>query len=127
MFDDLLQNLFLNAKNQINEQKKELGGKVIDFISSDEKINIKINGNFEILDLKISADLMSEPIEIIEDLLVVNLNKAIKKIHEIREKQMTESVGNVMPDLNSVFDMFDDVDENTDTQESDNDDNKNDR
>ena len=111
MFDDLLQNLFLNAKNQIDEQKKQLGDKVIDFISSDEKISVKINGNYEILDIKIDKELLSEPVELIEDLLVVNLNKAIKKVDEVRKEILDNTMNNAMPDLGAMFDALDDDEE----------------
>ncbi len=118
MFDNLMQNLYLNAKNKIEEEKKALAEKKIDFISSDKKISIKLNGNLEILDLSINDDILKEDKEIIEDLLVVNINKAMNKAAEIREKELKEVKDGLMPDMNNIFNSFsDEVDQNQDNDD----------
>ncbi len=114
MFDNLLNNFLENAKNQINNQKKLLDDKVIDFFSSDKKIKIKINLNYKIIDIDISEDILSEGKEAIEDLLVVNLNKAIEAAEAERDKYLENMKKDLMPDINDIFNSFsDDAEDNT--------------
>ncbi len=108
MFDNLMQNLFLNAKNQVEEQKKHFEDKFIDFISSNQKIKIKLNANGKVLDIQIAPELIDEGIEAVEDLLVVNLNKALEKAEKYRNEELEKLKTDVMPNINDIFSAFDD-------------------
>ena len=109
MFDNLMNNLFSNAKNQLEEQKKIFDDKYIEFISSEQNIKIKLNANGRIIDISLSEKILDDKEEL-EDLLVVNLNKAIEKAQKFREKELEEMKKNIMPDINDIFDSFNDID-----------------
>lgn len=103
MFDNLFQNLFENAKNQLENQKKLLENKVIDFESSDKNIKIKLNLNLKILDIQVEQIILNEDKEVLEDLLVVNINKAIEKAQEARTEYLEKIKSDIMPNIDDLF------------------------
>ena len=103
-----MQNLFLNAKNQVDEQKKQFEDKFIDFISNCQKIKIKLNANGKIIDLEIDESLLKDGKEAVEDLLVVNLNKAIEQANSVRNNELEKLKKDVMPDMNDIFNSLND-------------------
>ncbi len=106
MFDDILKNLFNETKQKIEKQKKSLSEIIIEHQATDNKISIKINGDGKIVDLKISEDLLKENHEMLEDLLVVNLNKAIEKLDEVKNKEMEKIKGEAVPNIDELFNSF---------------------
>lgn len=107
MFDNLFQNFFENAKNQLENQKKLLEDKIIDFESSDKNIKVKLNLNFKILDLQIDQTIMNEDKEILEDLLVVNINKAIENARKARTEYLEKTKSDIMPNIDDLFNSAD--------------------
>lgn len=108
MFDNLMQNLFLNTQNKIEEEKKVLEEKIIEYSSTDDYIKIKLNANIKVLDLSISPDILKEEKEMLEDLLIVNLNKAIEMAHKVRDEQLESVKSGMMPDINDILGSFSD-------------------
>lgn len=108
-----MQNVFLNAQNKIEEEKKILEQKILEYSSSDNNIKIKLNANSKLLDLSISKDLLTEDVEMLEDLLLVNLNKAIEQANKVREEQLERAKAGMMPNIDDLLGSFDidDVDE----------------
>jgi len=88
MFDNLMQNLFLNAKNKIEEEKKLLEDKIID--------------------ININEELLKEDKEMIEDLLVININKALEQAVMLKEKELETAKNDLMPDINDIFNSLND-------------------
>lgn len=103
MFDNLMQNLLLNAKNQVDDQKKQFEDKFIDFISTDQKIKIKVNANGKIKDLEIDVSLFDEGKEALEDFLVVNINRAIDLAENYRTNEIDKVKKDIMPNINDIF------------------------
>ncbi|MBN2890994.1 MAG: YbaB/EbfC family nucleoid-associated protein [Bacteroidales bacterium] len=119
MLDDLMQNLFLNAKNQIEQEKKILEDKVIDFESNDKKIFLKVSANGRIKDLNISPDLLKEEPEMVEDLLVVAINNALDKAEELRTQEMDKLKNGIIPNLDDLMSSFGDFGDVEDVQDED--------
>jgi DNA-binding protein YbaB len=110
MLDNLMQNMFLNAKNQIEDEKKVLAGKFIDFESNDKKILLKVSAEGKIQDLKISPDLLKDEVEMVEDLLVVNINKALEMAQEVRIAELEKLKSGMMPDFGDILNSLGDMD-----------------
>ncbi|MBN2662259.1 MAG: YbaB/EbfC family nucleoid-associated protein [Bacteroidales bacterium] len=108
MFDNLMQNLFLNTQNKIEEEKKVLEEKIIEYSSADDYIKIKLNANIKVLDISISPNIISEDKEMLEDFLVVNFNKAIELANKAREEQLESIKTEMMPDINDILGSFSD-------------------
>lgn len=111
MFDNLMQNLFLNAQNKVEEEKKLLEDKIIEFSSTDGNIKIKLNANSKVLDLNISDELLKEDKEMIEDLLLINFNKAFEQANKVRDEQLEGLKEGMMPNIDDLLDNFSDFDE----------------
>lgn len=59
------------------------------FEGSSSIVSIKMNGKKEILNVKIDSEgLEKDEIEMLEDMLVVAINDAIKKIDQVTEEKM---------------------------------------
>ena len=109
MLEDLMQNMFLNAKNQVEQEKKVLADKIIYFESNDKKIILKISADGKLKDLKLSSELLNEDVEMLEDLLIVNINKALQKAEEIRIAEMNKLKGEIIPDLGDIMSSIGDM------------------
>lgn len=73
-------------QKKANKTKKEFELKEFDFNSQQDLIKIKMNGRLEIADLNISEDLLDKDNkEMLQDLLTVTLNEAIKNIEKQKE------------------------------------------
>ena len=72
---------------QLQKDQKELENTIYEGVSSN--VNVKMNGKFEILDVKINIDdISSDDKELIEDMLMVAVNDAVKKVNKDKEKKM---------------------------------------
>ena len=72
---------------QLQKDQKELENTIYDGISSN--VRIKMNGKYELTEVNIDMDeISSDDKEIIEDMLMVAVNDAVKKIGKDKEKKM---------------------------------------
>ena len=59
-------------------------------------VNVKINGKKEILEVKLSPEIVDpEDIETLEDLIVAGVNEAIKKVEAISAEEMQKITGSI--------------------------------
>ncbi len=60
-----------------------------EFVGENGFVKVKINGAKEILEVKIASEkLEKEDIELLEDMLLIAMNSALKQVDEITEKKM---------------------------------------
>lgn len=63
----------------------------MEFIGESSLVTVKVNGKKEIIDVKISVEkLDNDDIEILQDMIVVAINQAMKKVDDITEKKMSK-------------------------------------
>ncbi len=83
-------------QRKVNKLKNEFDEKEFEFASQQDLITGKINGNLEIIDLKINKDLLDEENkEMLEDLLVVTINENIAKIAKEKEDTINNATNGV--------------------------------
>lgn len=83
-------------QRKVNKLKNEFDEKEFEFASQQDLVTGKINGNLEIIDLKINKDLLDEENkEMLEDLLVVNINENIAKIAKEKEDTINNATNGV--------------------------------
>lgn len=83
-------------QRKVNKLKNEFDEKEFEFASQQDLITGKINGNLEIIDLKINKDLLDEENkEMLEDLLVVTINENIAKIAKDKEDTINNATNGV--------------------------------
>jgi DNA-binding protein YbaB len=102
MLDNFMQNLLQNSQNQLSEQKNKFEESTVEYISSDNKISMKLNGNFKLLDISVSSDLLNDK-EMLEDFLVLNFNKAIEEVNKFRQVEAEKIQQGLMSNLGSLF------------------------
>lgn len=75
---------------QLQKDQAELEKTVYDGNSS--LVNVKINGKFEVLEVKINLpdgeSIEEDDVEMLEDMIMVAVNEAVKKADEDKEKKM---------------------------------------
>ena len=78
-------------KNQEKIKKMEADG-----VSGGDKVKIKINGEGEIINIFISPEIMSEPKELLEDLIIAahkNAKESLKQKTNEEISKLTEGLG----------------------------------
>ena len=74
-------------QKEMLKAKEEIDGKIFEATSS--FVNVRVKGNKEIESINISnKDLSEEDIEILQDLIVVALNDAMKQIDKETEEKL---------------------------------------
>lgn len=73
---------------QLQKDQKELEKSIYEGSSSN--VSLKINGKFELVDIKLNLDedFDKDDVEILEDMIMVALNDAVKKVAKDKEKKM---------------------------------------
>lgn len=94
-FNQLMKQAQLIQK-KVNKINKEYDEKEKEFESQNGLIKGVITGKMEIKNLSIDPELLSvENKEILEDMLVITLNEAVKNMYEEREDALDKASGGV--------------------------------
>lgn len=98
MFDELLGNSE-QLQNQINENLKK-----IEIVEKLDGIEIKANGNKNILNLSIDDTLLNQDKkEQLEEQLSVVIERLMLKITQAEQEQSTKLIHDMMPGLGNLF------------------------
>jgi len=84
------------AQQQAEEIKKKLDTTYVR--ESTDDIAITVTGNKEIKDLEISDRLLEDKEEL-QDLLVISLNRALEKAHQLHEEEMKGVAKGMLPGM----------------------------
>jgi len=103
MFGDMMTKL-KEAQEKVEATKKRLDTVLIDEKSSDDLLKITLTANREIKKIEIDDSLLEDK-EQLEDYLIVNLNKAIKKATDVNEAEIGAVAKEGMPNIPGM-DMF---------------------
>lgn len=106
MFGDMMgmMNKLKEAQKKVEETKERLHGVLIDESSSDDKLKVTITANRTIKAIAIDDSLLEDK-EMLEDYLVLTLNKAIEKATRINEAELAAVAKEGMPNIPGM-DMF---------------------
>lgn len=107
MFGDLMGMMgkLKETQQKVEETKKRLDSVLIDEESSDGLLKITLTANREIRSLEIDDSLLEDK-EQLEDYLIINLNKAIKKATDINEAELAAVAKDGMPDIPGMDGLF---------------------
>lgn len=85
---------------QKDMQKQEEEIEKTTFEGESSLVKVKVNGKKEVLSITIEnkENLDKDDLEILEDMIMVALNNAFKKVDDLREKKMSKYT-NMMPGL----------------------------
>ena len=103
MFKGNMSKLLKQAKDmqeQIEQAQSQLAELVIEADSGGGMVSVKVNGKQEIIELNIDSDAMSEDKEMLEDLIISALNKALSKSKSDSQEKMNSIAGGMMGGMN---------------------------
>ncbi len=82
------------AQKLQEEMTKQMKSTVVDASVGGGAVNVKMRGDFELLELKISPDLIKDgDVEMIQDLVLVAINEAKRKV----EEKLKSQIGGLLP------------------------------
>ena len=86
-------------QQEMEKKKQELNSKTVTAESGGGMVNVTMSCNYRIKELKISKELVNpEDIEMLEDLVIAALNKAMSDVAKTVEDEMG-GLSNMMPNI----------------------------
>ncbi len=106
MFGDMMGMMgkLKEAQKKVEETKQRLNHVLVDENSSDGKLKVTITANRTIKSISIDDELLQDK-EMLEDYLILTLNKAIEKATNVNETEIAAVAKEGMPDIPGM-DMF---------------------
>lgn len=106
MFGDMMgmMNKLKEAQKKVEETKERLNHVLVDEQSSDGKLKVSMTVNRAIKSIAIDDELLQDK-EMLEDYLILTLNKAIEKATRINEAELAAVAKDGMPNIPGL-DMF---------------------
>ncbi len=83
-------------QQQIESVQNELADLIIDAESGGGMVSVKVNGKQELLDITIDEEAMNEGKEMLEDLIISAVNKALSKSQTDSQEKMNSVTGGMM-------------------------------
>jgi len=88
-----------DMQKQIEEVQNQLSDMIIEAESGGGMVSVKVNGKQEILDLNIDPEALNEDKEMLEDLIISALNKALSRAQFDSQEKMNSVTGGMMSGL----------------------------
>ena len=99
MFKGNMSKLLKQAKDmqeQIEEAQSQLSELIIEADAGGGMVSVKVNGKQEIIELNIDPDAISEDKEMLEDLIISAMNKALSRSRADSQEKMNSIAGGMM-------------------------------
>ena len=99
MFDMMkMMGKFKEAQDKMKEIKNQLDTIKVESESGAGLVKVEVNGNKEVISIKIDKSIINE-VEMVEDLTVAAVNKAMKEVEIKSSEFIKEKTGNLMPNI----------------------------
>jgi len=86
-------------QQQIEEVQGQLSDMIVEAESGGGMVSVKVNGKQEVLEVNIDPEAMAEDREMLEDLIISALNKALSKAQTDSQEKMNSVAGGMMSGL----------------------------
>jgi len=86
-------------QQQIEDVQGQLSDMIVEAESGGGMVSVKVNGKQEVLDVNIDPEAMAEDSEMLEDLIISALNKALSKAQSDSQEKMNSVAGGMMGGL----------------------------
>jgi len=87
-------------QKQIENVQSQLSDLIIEAESGGGMVAVKVNGKQEVIELTLDPEAMEEEKEMLEDLIISALNKALSKAQSASQEKMNSVTGGMMSGLN---------------------------
>ena len=103
MFGDMMgmMNKLKEAQKKVEEAKERLNTVLIDEMSNDNKLKVTITASRMIKSINIDDELLADK-DMLEDYLILTLNKAIKKATDIHDAEIAAVAKEGMPNITGL-------------------------
>lgn len=100
MFGDMMDmmNRLKETQNKVETTKQRLNTVLIDVASSDQKLKVTITANKTIKSIGIDDELLEDK-EMLEDYLILTLNKAIERASNVNETEIAAVAKEGLPNI----------------------------
>ena len=88
-----------DVQKKIEEIQNQLADMVVDAESGGGMVSVKVNGRQEILQINIDPEAMKEDKEMLEDLIISAVNKALTKAQTHSQEKMNNITGGMISGL----------------------------
>lgn len=89
---------FSELQEKVEEAKQELSKLEVEAEAGGGMVKVKANGKRQILSIKLDEDVIDpDDAEMMEDLVVAGVNKALDKAEEAAQERMQETYKDIMP------------------------------
>ena len=75
-----------NMQKEIQKAQEEVGK--MEFISKKELVEVTVNGNKQVLSVKIDENIEKDDIEVLQDMILITTNDAINQANAEMEKRL---------------------------------------
>ena len=102
MFNKGMGNIYKQAQKMqknINKIQDELKNMKIEGTSGGGMVRVVVNGKKDVLSINIDKDILNEDKEMIEDMLLAAIKKAIENADNLAEQKMKSVTGGIMPNI----------------------------
>ena len=86
-------------QQQIEDVQGQLSEMIVEAESGGGMVTVKVNGKQEVLEVNIDPEAMAEDREMLEDLIISALNKALSKAQTDSQEKMNSVTGGMMSGL----------------------------
>jgi len=86
-------------QQQIEDVQGQLSDMIVEAESGGGMVTVKVNGKQQVLEVNINQEAMAEDREILEDLIISALNKALSKAQTDSQEKMNSVAGGMMSGL----------------------------
>ena len=103
MFGKGMGNLYKQAhqlQKNLNNVQEELKSLEIEGSSGGEMVKVVVNGKKDIISINIQEDILKEDKDMVEDMVLAAVKKAMSNAEKIAEKKMKAVTGGMMPNMN---------------------------
>ena len=87
-------------QKQMESVQSQLSDIIVDSESGGGMVKVKINGQLEILELRIDDESLKEDKEVIEDLIISAVNKGVSKAQATAKEKMNSVTGGMLSGMN---------------------------
>ncbi len=93
-------------QSAMSKKKEEAGSKIVDVSVGGGMITLQMNGNMEMIDIKIDPEIVDkEDVDTLEDLVLAAVNEGMRKAKELGTAGFTDILTNMkLPDFGSQGD-----------------------
>ncbi len=86
-------------QQQIEDVQGQLSDMIVEAESGGGMVTVKVNGKQEVLEVNIDPEAMAEDSEMLEDLIISALNKALSQAQSDSQEKMNSVTGGMMSGL----------------------------